>query len=131
MLQNTTIRESPESGFCPTCGNFLYPEGNGIEYNGYEGSFVKCPGCGKVFANIRVGSCFTVGTPMKACTVYEIVAMHESPQELGAPIVTITCIEKAKVNCSALAKVNSNYYQYFGKGHVLAAMRGHFRKELI
>ena len=129
MTDKPAIQETPESDYCQ-CNEFLYPESSTIEYHGYEGSFVKCLRCGKVFANIRVGSCFTVGTPLKACTVYEIIAMH-GPSLDQNDSCTITCIEKAKANCSALAKVNANYYQYFGKGHVLAAMRGHFREELL
>lgn len=119
---NRQILKNSDGQTCPECGAIVGPRGN--RYDGYEGSFYHCPECGKVSILFREGSNFTIGIPMRACTVYQITAISKSPD-------MITCIQVANVNASRLAKVDMHHYYYFNRATVVAAMRRHYREGLV
>jgi len=122
MQKTEQIVEMTGDRICPWCG-WTLEAARGNTYSGYEGNFESCFNCGAVFCKITVGSQFTIGDPLKACTVYEVVEIKDHN--------LITCTEIAKVRASVLDKPNKNYYTYLSREHIVSTMAGHLREGLL
>jgi hypothetical protein len=118
------ITEFPYDDFtCPWCAQGLYPQLIQKAYSGYEGNFVKCPHCNAIFVQLQVGSQFTIGDALKACTVYQISEI-KNPQ-------LITCHEIAKVRNGVLVTPDRRFDTYLSRDHIVSAMVGHWREGLL